>query len=77
MMLFKNESDALKWLLAAGISLKSSPHDSGVISLSFQVPEQTYQGYPNYTQEQTFVSAVNAFAESLQITSIKDTTESS
>jgi hypothetical protein len=76
-MLFTNESDALKWLLAAGISLKSSPHDSDVISVSFQVPEQTYQGYPDYTQQQTFVAAVNMFAELLQIASIKDRTAKS
>ena len=78
-MLFKNESQALAWLMAAGITVKFDVTDISekkrpnvLTSFTFEVPPQEFRSAMYETQQDAFLGAVNAFAELLQIESIKE-----
>ena len=79
-MLFKNEPQALAWLMAAGITVKfdvtnisEKKRPRFIGSLTFEVPSQEFK-FSQYdiTQQEIFIEAVNEFAALLQIESIKD-----
>lgn len=76
-MLFKNESEALAWLMAVGITVKFESVDTAhftvpVTILTFEVASQEFSSYSNVTRKEEFLKIVNDFAVRFQVATAKE-----